>query len=174
VQPSGSGRAALTEATDLLAMEESRMSTSEMPPASAPDRSTETATYRRTSSTWVGWVVFAAVIAITMGAYEAIMGLVAIFKDEYYLVGSSGLVVSVDYTVWGWVHLLVGLAAVAAGIALLQGRGWGRMLVIGLAGLSALVNLGFLAAYPVWSTIVIAFDVIIIYALTVHWKDVRG
>ena len=150
------------------------MSTSEMPPASAPDRSTDTATPRRTSSAWVGWVVFAAVIVIVMGVFEAIEGLVAIFKDQYYLVPSTGLVVSVDYTVWGWVHLLLGLAAVAAGIALLQGRGWGRILVIGLAGLSAIVNLGFLSAYPVWSTIVIAFDVIVIFALTVHWKDVRS
>ncbi len=150
------------------------MSTSEMPPASAPDRSTDTATPRRTSSAWVGWVVFAAVIVIVMGAFEAIEGLVAIFKDQYYLVPSTGLVVSVDYTVWGWVHLVLGLAAVAAGIALLQGRSWGRILVIGLAGLSAIVNLGFLSAYPVWSTIVIAFDVIVIFALTVHWKDVRG
>jgi hypothetical protein len=150
------------------------MSTSEMPPASAPDRSTDTAPYRRNASGWVGWVVFAAVIAITMGAYEAIIGLVAIFKDKYFLVPSSGLVVSVDYTVWGWVHLLLGIAAVAAGIGLLQGRGWGRVVVIGLAALSALVNLGFLSAYPIWSTIVIAFDVIVIYALTVHWKDVRA
>ncbi len=150
------------------------MSTSEMPPASAPGRSTDTATYRRTSSGWVGWVVFAAVIAITMGAYEAIIGLVAIFKDRYFVVPSSGLVVSVDYTVWGWVHLLLGVAAVAAGIGLLQGRGWARMIVIVLAGLSAIVNLGFLNAYPIWSSIVIAFDVIVIYALTVHWKDVRA
>ena len=150
------------------------MSTSEMPPASAPERSTDTAAYRRTSSAWVGWVVFAAVIVITMGAFEAIEGLVAIFKDEYYLVGSNGLVVSVDYTVWGWVHLVIGVAAVAAGIGLLQGRNWGRIVVIVLAGLSALVNLGFLSAYPIWSTIVIALDVIVIFALTVHWKDVRG
>ena len=150
------------------------MSTSEMPPASAPGRSTDTATYRRTSSGWVGWVVFGAVIAITMGAYEAIIGLVAIFRDRYYVVPSSKLVVSVDYTAWGWVHLLIGVASVAAGVALLQGRNWGRIIVIVLAGLSAIVNLGFLNAYPIWSVMVIAFDVIVIYALTVHWKDVQG
>jgi hypothetical protein len=155
-------------------MEDIEMSTSEMPPASAPDRSADTATHRRTSSAWVGWVVFAAVMVIVMGVFEAIEGLVAIFKDTYYLVPSSGLVVSVDYTVWGWVHLVIGVIAVGAGIALLQGRTWGRIVVIGLAGLSALVNLGFLSAYPVWSTLIIAFDVIIIYALTVRWKDVRG
>lgn len=148
------------------------MSTSEMP--AAPDATRSSSLAHRNASGWVGWVVFAAVIAITMGAYEAIMGLVAIFKDNYYLVGSNGLVVSVDYTVWGWVHLVLGLAALAGGIGLLQGRSWGRIAVIGLAGLSAIVNLGFLAAYPLWSVIVIAFDIIVIYALTVHWHDVTA
>jgi len=148
------------------------MSTSEMPPA--PNATNAAGLAHRNASGWVGWVVFAAVVAITMGVYEAIMGLVAIFKDDYYLVGSNGLVVSVDYTVWGWVHLVLGLAALAGGVGLMQGRSWGRVTVIGLAGLSALVNLGFLSAYPLWSTIVIAFDIIIIFALTVHWHDVKA
>ena len=151
------------------------MSTSEGPPASAgADRTADADLWRRNASGWVGWIAFAAVVAITMGIYQAIMGLVAIFNDEYFLVGSSGLVVELDYTVWGWVHLLLGLAAVAGGLALMQGRGWGRIVVIGLAALSALVNLGFLAAYPLWSTIVIAFDVIVIYALTVHWTEAKA
>src|SRR5215207_1968262 len=153
-------------------MEGIGMSASEMP--AAPDHVRNANLWRRTASGWVGWVVFASVVAITMGIYEAIMGLVAIFNDDYYLVGSSGLVVSVDYTVWGWLHLVLGLAALAGGIGLMQGRGWGRIVVMGLAGLSALVNLGFLSAYPLWSTIVIAFDIIIIYALTVHWHDVKA
>jgi hypothetical protein len=59
----------------------------------------------------------------------------------------------------------------AAGIGMLQGRTWGRVLGIGLAVVSALMNLGFLSAYPVWCTVIIAFDVIVIYALTVHWAD---
>jgi hypothetical protein len=151
------------------------MSTSEVPSAPVgPDRSADARPWRRNASGWVGWIMFAAVVAITMGLYEAIIGLVAIFNDEYYLVGSSGLVVSVDYTVWGWVHLLLGLAAVAGGLALMQGRSWGRVVVIGIVALSALINLGFLAAYPLWSTIVIAFDVIVIYALTVHWNKLKA
>jgi len=149
------------------------MSTSQVPPGSAVPDSASASPWRRNATGWFGWIVFAAVIAITMGIYEAIMGLIAIFNDDYYLVGSNGLVVSVDYTVWGWVHLLLGLAAIAGGVGLMQGRGWGRIVVIGLAALSAVVNLGFLAAYPVWSTLVIAFDVIVIYALTVHWNAVK-
>lgn len=149
------------------------MSTSEIPNASVDGRPAGSFG-REKASGWVGWVVFAAIMAITIGIYQAIEGLVAIFNDKYYLVGSSGLVVSVDYTVWGWVHLILGLAAVGAGIGLLQRRSWGRIAVICLAGLSALVNLGFLSAYPLWSTLIIAFDIIVIYALTVHWHEVRS
>jgi hypothetical protein len=127
-----------------------------------------------TDSAWVSWVMFGGWMLILLGCFHVIQGLVAIFRDEVFIVGQSGLVLNVDYTVWGWVHLVIGVVAVAAGVGLLQGRNWGRIVVIVLAGLSALVNLGFLSAYPIWSTIVIALDVIIIFALTVHWKDVRG
>jgi hypothetical protein len=149
------------------------MSTSEMPNTSVDSR--PAGSFGRASGgAWAGWRVFAAVVAITMGVYEAIEGLVAIFNDEYYLVGSNGLVISVDYTVWGWVHLVLGLIAVAAGIGLLQRRGWARVAVVILACLSAVVNFGFLSAYPWWSTLVIAFDVIVIYALTVHWHEAKA
>jgi hypothetical protein len=130
--------------------------------------------WRGDVSGWTGWISFAAIMAMAVGAYEVIMGLVAIFNDEYYLVGSSGLVVSVDYTAWGWVHLIVGILAVAAGLALMQRRTWGRVLAIGLAALSAVLNLAFLSAYPIWCILIIAFDVIVIYALTVHWDEVRA
>ena len=149
------------------------MSTSEIPKTSADGRRAGSM-WRDDASGWVGWVAFAAIVAITMGVFWAIEGLVAIFNDEHYLVGSSGLVVNVDYTVWGWVHLILGLAAVAGGVGLMQRRSWGRVAVIGLALLSALVNLGFLAAYPLWSTLIIAFDIIVIYALTVHWDEIRA
>lgn len=149
------------------------MSTSEMPKAGVEGQPAGSFG-RANAAKWVGWAVFAAAVAITMGVYQAIQGLVAIFDDEYYLVGSNGLVVAVDYTVWGWVHLTIGLAAVAGGIGLLQRRSWGRIVVVCLAGLSALVNLGFLAAYPLWSTLIIALDIIVIYALTVHWDEVRA
>jgi hypothetical protein len=153
------------------------MSTSEMPgtSASAPTPRTghaaDSTLWRKDASGWTGWITFAAIMAVTMGVYEAIMGLVALFNDEYYLVGPSGLVVELDYTVWGWVHLILGVVAVAGGLALMQGRTWGRVLVICLAALSALVNLGFLSAYPIWCTILIALDIIIIYALTVRWDE---
>lgn len=123
---------------------------------------------------WVGWIVFAGTMMILLGIFEAIEGLVALFNDDYFLVGRTGLVVSVDYTAWGWVHLLLGIVVAAAGFGVIAGRMWARVVGILLAGLSAIVNVAFLAAYPVWSTIVIAIDILVIYALTVHGAEAKA
>src|SRR6185503_1604462 len=58
-------------------------------------------------SGWVGWIIFAGAMMIMLGFFHAIAGLVALFKDDYFLVKTSGLVVNVDYTTWGWVHLIL-------------------------------------------------------------------
>jgi hypothetical protein len=136
---------------------------------------TETRATSRTRTTgWVGWVFFAGIMMITLGAFQAIEGLVALLNDTYYLVGSSGLVISLDYTAWGWVHLILGVVAVLIGLGVLAGSTAARIGGILLAVLSAIVNLTFIAAYPLWSIIVIAIDVIVIYALAVHGREVRS
>src|SRR4051812_12690365 len=71
----------------------------------SPDAATR-AQPRRTH--WTGLVFFAAVMMILLGFFQAIEGLAAIFNDDYYHVTQSGLLVNVDYSVWGWVHLLLG------------------------------------------------------------------
>lgn len=54
---------------------------------------------------------------------------------------------------------------------MLLGQLWARMTAVVLAVVSALVNLTFLAAYPIWSTLVITLDVIVIYAVIVHGRE---
>lgn len=119
-------------------------------------------------SGWYGMVVFAATMMILLGSFHAIAGLVALFRDDYFLVTRSGLVIDVDYTTWGWVHLLLGILVIAAGAALYAGATWARAVAVVIAMLSALLNLAFLSAYPLWSGIMIAVDVLVIYAVTVH------
>jgi hypothetical protein len=116
-------------------------------------------------------VLFAGIMLIMMGSFQAIEGLVALFKDDYYLVTSKGLALTMDYTGWGWTHLLLGLAAIAVGLGIFLGQMWARVLGIIVAVLSALTNIVFLPAYPIWCTIVIAMDVLVIYALTVHGRE---
>jgi hypothetical protein len=122
----------------------------------------------RPSTGWTVWAVFAASMMILLGALQAMQGFVAIFDDGYYAVTSSGLLLDVDYTVWGWVHLLLGVLILVSGLGVLSGNVAARMVGVVLALVSAVVNLVYLEAYPVWSCIAITLDVFVIYALTVH------
>jgi hypothetical protein len=117
------------------------------------------------------WVAFAGTMLVLVGSFHAIQGLVALFRDDYYLVSPSGLVVNVDYTTWGWVHLLGGALVIAAGLGAIAGQTWARVVGVVVAAVSALVNVAFLAAYPIWSALMIALDVLVIWALMVHGDD---
>jgi hypothetical protein len=127
----------------------------------------------RERSGWVGWLVFAGLMLIMVGAFQAIDGLVALFKDEVYLVRPDGLVVNVDYTAWGWVHLLLGILLIAAGAAVFSGRAWGRTVGVLAAILSAVLNFAYIQSYPVWSLLIIAVDIIVVYALVAHGGELR-
>ncbi|MFF5986941.1 DUF7144 family membrane protein [Prauserella flavalba] len=124
-------------------------------------------------SGWTGWIIFAGVMLLLVGFFQAIEGLVAIFDDGYYLVGADGLVVNVDYDAWGWVHLGFGVVAVLTALGLMTGNKIARVVGVILAGLSAILNLAFIAAYPVWSLIVIAVNVLVIYAIVVHGRELE-
>jgi hypothetical protein len=130
--------------------------------------------YDDTPTAWAGWVTFAGVMMIMMGVFQVVEGLVALFDDGFYLVRSSGLVVDVDYNTWGWVHLIIGVIGVLAGVGLLAGNMAARVVGVGVAFLSALANLAFISAYPIWSTIVIVVDIIVIYAIIVHGRELKA
>jgi hypothetical protein len=123
---------------------------------------------------WIGLVLFAGLMAIMAGAVQALIGISALLVDDWFVVGSDGLVVPVNYTVWGLVHIAIGLLLIAAGYGIITARSWGRTTGIVVAVLSAVVNMLFIAAYPAWSLIVIAFDVLTIYALAVYGRAVMG
>jgi len=125
-------------------------------------------------SPWLGWIGFATVLMIVLGALHAFEGLVALFRDEYFLVGPRGLTVNVDYTAWGWAHLIGGIIVLAAGIGVASGQVWARTVGVIVAVLSIIANVGFMAAYPFWSLTMIALAVVIIMALTVHGSEVRA
>jgi hypothetical protein len=119
-------------------------------------------------SGWLGWIFFAGVLLIMVGVLQVIEGLVALFDEGYYVVGADQLAVPADYTVWGWVHIMVGVLAALIGVGLLTGNMVARGAAVGLASFSALTSLAFVAAAPAWSVIVIGIDVLVIFAIVVH------
>jgi hypothetical protein len=126
----------------------------------------------QTTSGWaVGFILFAAIMMIMVGIWQALQGLIAIFENEFY-VATRNYLFEFDATVWGWIHLLIGLLVAFAGWGLLSGRTWARMVAITLAVLSAIANFLFIPYYPFWSLLIIAVDVFVIWAIAAHGREV--
>jgi hypothetical protein len=123
----------------------------------------------------VGFIVFAAVMMIMVGVWQALAGLIAIFENEFY-VATRNYLFQFDATTWGWIHLVVGLIVAFAGWGLLSGQTWARIVGITVAALSATANFLFIPYYPFWSMLIIAVDVLVIWALAAHgrrFKELR-
>jgi hypothetical protein len=124
-------------------------------------------------SAWTGWIAFAGTIMVMLGIFHAIQGLVALFNNDYYAV-TDKLVVQVNYTGWGWVQLIAGIIVAIAGVCVFMGQLWARAVGVVIAMISAIINIGFLGAAPIWSLMMIALDVTVILALTVHGDEVKA
>ena len=125
------------------------------------------------SSSWaVGFGVFAACMLIMIGAWHVIAGLAAIFENEFFVV-SPNYLFELDVTAWGWVHVIGGAAVLAAGFGLFNGAVWARTIGVIVAIVSGIVNFVWLPYYPVWSALMIALDVAVIWALTAHGRDLE-
>jgi hypothetical protein len=121
----------------------------------------------------LGWITFAGTMPMIIGSLHVVQGLVAVFNDEYYLVTKNGLTVHLDYTARGWTHIIAGLIVIGAGLGVFAGQMWARVVGVIVAAVSILLNFAFIASYPFWSAIVIAMDVFVIMALTVHGKEMK-
>jgi hypothetical protein len=119
----------------------------------------------------VGLTAFAGILMIMVGGFQALQGIIAVFQDDFY-VRTQNYVLELDTTTWGWVHLVLGLLVLGAGLAVLAGQVWGRTIGVILAVLSAAANFAFIPYYPVWALTIIALDVFVIWALTVHGRDI--
>ncbi|GAA1833152.1 DUF7144 family membrane protein [Agromyces salentinus] len=124
-------------------------------------------------SGWVGWVAFAAAILMLNGVFSILQGIVALAGSDYYFAVAGGALFVFDLTGWGWWSIIIGALLVLVGVALITGATWARVVAVIIAGLSAIGQLFLIPAQPWWSIIVIAVDVLVIFAITVHGKDLR-
>jgi hypothetical protein len=125
------------------------------------------------ASSWTGWISFAGMVLIIVGGFNVIEGLVTLVNDDYYNVRPDGMAVNIPYSVLGWVQVVLGLLAVGIGIGLLRGNAGARVAGVVLAGVSAIVHLTTMAAYPFWSIVVIFFDIMVIYSIVVHGREMK-
>ena len=116
-----------------------------------------------------GVSTFAGVLLVLIAAFQIVDGIAAIANDTVFVRGLD-YIWKFDVTAWGWIHLIIGLVALGAGIGILMAQTWGRLVGILIAGISALSNFMFMPYYPLWALVLIAFDLFIIWSLS----TVRG
>ena len=122
-------------------------------------------------SAWTGWVLFAGTMLAAIGFINAIQGLAALLKDEVYLITDSGLLVTTDWTAWGWTLLIWGGILILAGFGLFSGKSWARWFAVVVVFINLIAQFAWFPAYPLWSLIVIALDVVVLFALTARWQE---
>ena len=116
-------------------------------------------------------VLFAGVIMCINGMLSALYGLGAILNDEVMTVGGRGVVIW-DFTTWGWIVLVLGLAITLIGVGLIVGRTAARWLGVVVVSLHAIGYFGTISAFPLWAMLVIALDVLILYHLIARWPTI--
>ncbi len=124
-------------------------------------------------SGWVGWVGFASLMLFVVGILHIISGFVALFKDDVFL-ANQNLIITLDYSQWGWIHIIGGLIAIYASGSLAQGKIFGRTIAVLIALGSLFTNFVFLPAYPIWSIIMITVSILVLWAVTVHGSEVKN
>ncbi|HEU5036447.1 MAG TPA: hypothetical protein VFT70_05545 [Nocardioides sp.] len=115
---------------------------------------------------------FAGVLLIVTALLDILQGMSAIANDDLYAKGSDYLY-KFDMTAWGWVHLVLGVIALAIAIGILRRTGWGQLGGMIIAGLGILTNFAALPHYPLWALIVIAFYALVIWSLSTQMKHYR-
>jgi hypothetical protein len=132
------------------------------------------ATMDRTDPAVSGWAygfaAFAGAIMLLIGIFQALAGLAAILDDQFFVVGPN-YSYEVDVTTWGWIHLVIGVIVGFAGVSIYTGAVWARSIGVVLAIISAVANFFFIPYYPVWSVLIIALCIAVIWALVVYGRD---
>jgi|RhiMethySRZTD1v2_1073278.scaffolds.fasta_scaffold919346_2 hypothetical protein len=125
-----------------------------------------------TSGWAAGWITFAGIAMIMIGVFHAIAGLSEIFDSDSFVL-TQEYVLKLNASSWGWIHLIAGIVILFAGFGVFRGAVWARTVGVIIAMLSAIANFAWLVYVPLWSILMIFLDVSIIWALTVHGRDLE-
>jgi hypothetical protein len=122
--------------------------------------------YRETgpSGATLGFTMLAAVLMMLSGVWAFFEGLAAIIRGSFFIV-TRNYVYDMSAVGWGWIHLILGVLIAVAGVALLRDMLWARITGVVLASLITIANFLFIPYYPLWSIVIIALNMFVIWAL---------
>jgi len=131
--------------------------------------------FAKRASTWSGWVIFAGVVMFTIGCLNAIQGIAALVRDDpTYFIPEADLLVTTDYTAWGWSLIIWGAIMILVGLGLFSANEFARWVAIIAVVINLIGQFAFFPAFPLWSLIVIGLNVAVLFALTARWEYAKA
>lgn len=107
---------------------------------------------------------FGGVMLIVVGIFQVVEGIAAIADDKIYVSGVQ-YTFQLDVTAWGWIHLILGIIAIAVAVGILTGQSWGLLSGVVISSLGAIACFIFLPYYPLWNIVTLAIYVFVAWAL---------
>jgi hypothetical protein len=119
-----------------------------------------------------GWVLFATTVFIVLGVFNTIYGLTMLLNDQW-LVFTADTVWYLDITAWGWITLLIALVQFVVAWGIANAELWARILGVIAASLALIGGFITVPYYPWWSITIMVLAAFVIWAITVHGKEVH-
>ena len=120
-----------------------------------------------------GFTGYAMIMMVLIGIFSFFAGLVGIFENELYREPPDYLF-NLGVVGWGIVQMAIGALLIAAAFMMIFGVVWARVVGVAFATISAVINFLAIPYYPIWSLMVLALDIGVIWALTMHGRDIIG
>ena len=114
----------------------------------------------------LGMVVFAGALLAMIGFFNLLDGITAIAKSSFF-VGNARFVVG-DLRAWGWVMIIFGAVQLLAAAGVFVGNQLARWFAVAVVGLNAIGQMFFIPAYPFWSLMIIAADIVALWGLCAY------
>ena len=113
-----------------------------------------------------GMMMFAAVLLGVLGFFNLLDGIAAINNSRVFV--NNTLYVVGDLHAWGWTVTILGGLQLLAAFGVAAGNQVARWFGVAVVGLNAISHMFFVNAYPFWSLMIIAIDIVAIYALCMY------
>ena len=113
-----------------------------------------------------GWIVFAATMFVVSAGLNLIWGIAAI-SNSHFFVGNASFILS-DLNTWGWIAIGFSALEALAAFSIWRGGAFGRWFGIAVAILAVMSAMMSIPAYPLWSLVLVALGVLVIYGLAVY------
>jgi hypothetical protein len=121
---------------------------------------------RHTDGRGYGLVVFASVLLVMAGCFNLIYGIAAVANSHVF--AANAHYVLGNLRAWGWITLILGVLQLLAAAGVVAGNQLARWFAVAVIGLNAIDQMFFIPAFPLWSLMIIAVDVVALYGLCAY------